>query len=168
MEDLFTEMDVTKARTPLTYLAQGLLIVVTVLLFAAGFFIFPYLLLGGLVMIYVDRWLFKKFHVEWEYSYVNGELDIAKIFSKESRKHIATYVVKDAELFAQVNSDAMNPYRELPVKDYTAGTKEARSSAYALVYRTSGESYTVLLSPNDQMINDIRVRMPGKTVISGR
>lgn len=168
MDDLFTEMDVTKARTPLTYLAQGLLVVVTALLFAAGIFILPYLLLAGLVMIYVDRWLFRKFNVEWEYSYVNGELDIAKIFSKESRKHIATYVVKDAELFAPVDSDAMNPYRELPVKDYTEGTKEARKKAYALVYRTGGSSCAVLLSPNDQMINDIRIRMPGKTVIAGR
>ena len=162
MDDLFTELDVKKARTTITYAGEGLLIVFTVLLFAAGVFILPYLLLAGLVMLYVDRWLFKKFNVEWEYSYVNGELDIAKIFSKESRKQIATYSLKDAELFAPVESDAMRPYSELPVKDFTEGTKEARDKAYALVYRSGGQGSVVLLSPNEQMLRDIRIRMPGK------
>lgn len=165
MDDLFTEIFITKKRTAASYVMQILMILFTVSLFLAGVTIHPLFIAAGLFMIWFDQWVFKRFRVEWEYSYVNGELDVAKIYNKEARKQMGTYVVRDAELFARADSSAMQPFSSLPVKDYTEGTKEARANAYALVYRNRGRDYVVLFCPDDKMIKDIRIRMAGRAVL---
>ena len=85
MEDTFIELVLPKKPTPLETMRKPLLVLVTVLLAVAGFFIHPFFIIGLLVMIIVDSVVFPRFNVEYEYSYVNGELDIAAIYSKSCR-----------------------------------------------------------------------------------
>ncbi|MGI6052239.1 MAG: DUF6106 family protein [Bilifractor sp.] len=173
MDDLFTEVYVTRKRKFGSYLLQMLLILATFLLFLLAAFsllsaqivLLEVFFLAGVVMILVDRWLFKKFNVEYEYSYVNGSLDIAKIYSKETRKELASYDIKDAEVFAPAKSDHLADYRELPVKDYTAGMPEDREKAWAFVISNpkSRTREKVLIVENDKIIEDVRRRIPSKT-----
>ena len=58
------------------------------------------ILLGYVAYI---AWVYTK--VEYEYDFLNGELSVDKILGARSRKHIAEYDIKKAELIARANSD---------------------------------------------------------------
>lgn len=169
MDDLFTELEIPRQRGFGSYLMQAVLIVITALMFVSGLlFLNIIFFLTGLVMIFVDRWLFRRFHVELEYSYVNGSLDIARIYSGESRKEVASYNLAEAEVFAPAGSDHLDGYKNLKVRDFTSGTEEDRKKAWVFAIKDAkaGDRVKVLISPNDQMIQDIRRRIPSRTFFS--
>ena len=48
----------------------------------------PFVELVFLVMIGVDIYLFRSMDIEYEYLYINGNLDVDKIMSKSRRKKV--------------------------------------------------------------------------------
>lgn len=163
MNDLFQEILVSKKPTMKNGLIKFVLILFTVLFFAAGLIIHPLFLLAGVGMIFVDMWQIPRQSVEYEYSYVNGDLDIDEIFSKKSRKHLVSYHMHDVEVFAPAKSSHLDSYQNLPVTDYTSGTQEDRDKAWAFVIGSNGKREKVLFSPNENIIKDVRMRVPSKT-----
>ena len=85
MSDLYTEVLVKKQQTGKDKAIKGVLIFFTVLFAAAGIMMNPLILLLALVLGIVDYIFIPKLSVEFEYLYVNGELDIDRIYS-QSRK----------------------------------------------------------------------------------
>ena len=86
MSDLYTEL-LIKRETPSGEKAMKVaMIVVTVLAGVAGVLVNPLLLILFLGMCVLDYFKFPAFDLEFEYLYVNGELDIDKIMSKQKRK----------------------------------------------------------------------------------
>ena len=76
MSDLYTEVLVKKQQTGKDKAIKGVLIFFTVLFAAAGIMMNPLILLLALVLGIVDYIFIPKLSVEFEYLYVNGELDI--------------------------------------------------------------------------------------------
>ena len=76
MSDLYTEVLVKKQQTGKDKVIKGVLIFFTVLFAAAGIMMNPLILLLALVLGIVDYIFIPKLSVEFEYLYVNGELDI--------------------------------------------------------------------------------------------
>ena len=75
MSDLYTEVLVKKQQTGKDKAIKGVLIFFTVLFAAAGIMMNPLILLLALVLGIVDYIFIPKLSVEFEYLYVNGELD---------------------------------------------------------------------------------------------
>ena len=86
MSDLYTEVLVKKQQTGKDKAIKGVLIFFTVLFAAAGIMMNPLILLLALVLGIVDYIFIPKLSVEFEYLYVNGELDIDRIYSQSRRK----------------------------------------------------------------------------------
>ena len=82
MSDLYTEVLVKKQQTGKDKAIKGVLIFFTVLFAAAGIMMNPLILLLALVLGIVDYIFIPKLSVEFEYLYVNGELDIDRIYSQ--------------------------------------------------------------------------------------
>ena len=89
MSDLYTEVLVKKQQTGKDKAIKGVLIFFTVLFAAAGIMMNPLILLLALVLGIVDYIFIPKLSVEFEYLYVNGELDIDRIYSQSRRKRAA-------------------------------------------------------------------------------
>ena len=85
MSDLYTEVLVKKQQTGKDKAIKGVLIFFTVLFAAAGIMMNPLILLLALVLGIVDYIFIPKLSVEFEYLYVNGELDIDRIDRKSTR-----------------------------------------------------------------------------------
>ena len=80
MSDLYSELLVKKERTAKDRLVKGSIIALIVLLVLAGLFIMPPLLIAAIVLgVCAYLFIFPGTDLEFEYLFVNGELDIDKI-----------------------------------------------------------------------------------------
>ncbi|MGN0355389.1 MAG: DUF6106 family protein [Muricoprocola sp.] len=161
MSDLYTEIIVKKKKTALDRLKKWGMIVVTVLAVAATLlFGLPGLILL-IAMAVADYFLILSFDVEYEYLYVNGELDVDKVMSKQKRKRIYSCDVKDLVVMAPVNSHELDAYRnrqEIKKKDFSSG--EPDSKAYGMVIKTEKGMDYVLFEPNDTILKDMKRLSP--------
>ena len=103
MSDLYTEVLVKKQQTGKDKAIKGVLIFFTVLFAAAGIMMNPLILLLALVLGIVDYIFIPKLSVEFEYLYVNGELDIDRIYSQSRRKRAARKRKDQSEASAQAD-----------------------------------------------------------------
>ena len=87
MGDFYTEQLVKRQKASSTTLIKAILIILTVLSVVLIFMI-PFGIIGPVVMIALDVFLFRSMDVEYEYLFVNGSLDIDKIMSKSRRKNM--------------------------------------------------------------------------------
>ena len=159
MEDLFTELIVAKKPTAKDALLKALLILALLASAVLGLQIPPFMLvfLGIAIAIY---FLWPRFKVEYEYSYVNGEIDIAKIFSKQSRKDLARISLEDVECVAPLGSGELDSYgATFKTVDYSAGDPEYKP--YVIV-KGGENSQKILVQLDEAMVEDLRRRLPRK------
>ena len=103
MDDFYTEQLIKKqADSKDTLKKVGLiaLTVVSVLLV----FVIPVGIILPVVMIVIDVLMFRNLNVEYEYVFVNGDLDIDKIMNKARRKRMFSVVADQMELLAPVGA----------------------------------------------------------------
>lgn len=160
MEDHFSEQIVQRKPNPINLLFKILLIVATaaaaILAITAG----PLFILVLVGVGIADYYFFPRFNVEYEYTYVNGEIDVAAIYSKQSRKNLARIDLENVECVAPFGSHQLDSYGEtFKLVDYSSGYPEDRP--YVIV-KGGTESRKFLLNLNDAMVEDLRWRLPGK------
>ena len=105
MSDLYREILVKRATPAADRIKQGGLIGLTVVCLAGSLLFMP-LLPAGIVLAVVTFFLFPRFDLEYEYLYVNGDIDVDKIMSKQKRKHCASYSLENLEVMAPTGSHA--------------------------------------------------------------
>ena len=101
--------------------------------------------------------------MEYEYLYVNGELDIDAIYSRQKRKRIASYDMQELELMAPTKSHALDSYvngQDVKIKDFTSGKPEQKS--YTLVFNKEKGRQIIQVEFDDVVVNDIRRISPRK------
>lgn len=160
MSDLFTELIVTRKPQVTDLIVKAVLLVLTVLAALAGLFINPVILTVFLILVIADYLIFPRLQVEYEYSYVNGEIDIAAVYSKKSRKELASLNLNEAECIAPLGSHHLDSYGSTYQSvDYSA--KDPADKPYVLVL--GGEKkQKVCLQLDSTMLKDLKYRMPMK------
>ena len=88
MSDLYSELLVKKDRTAKDVAIKYGLITLTVLFAVAGLFIMPLLLVAALGLGIACYFIVPKTDVEFEYLFVNGDMDIDMVMSKAKRKRV--------------------------------------------------------------------------------
>lgn len=166
MNDFVTEVLVPRKTPAAKKMLKPLTIVLGVVFFAFGLLI-PLFWIGLVIMVLIYYFLVPKMYVEYEYTYVNGSLDIDAIYSKSSRKKKASFDLSDMEVFAPWPSDKISEYtnRGAKIQDFTSGREENRDKFYGLVLSKNGAQTVYLLEPDDRMLKDIRMRAPSKTTL---
>lgn len=104
-----------------------------------------------ILLIYAAYMVWTYTSVEYEYSFLNGELSIDKILGQRKRKFIADYDIKEAEIIAPVMSDqVVRASMNAVVKDYSAGGKHGE--VYAIIINNANGKVKVLFEPNEKVI----------------
>ncbi|MFR2835485.1 MAG: DUF6106 family protein [[Clostridium] nexile] len=111
MSDYYTEQLVKQKTKASSVIAKIALIAVTVLSFFLVL-LFPMAMILPVIMVVLDIVLFKRFDLEFEYLYVNGDLDIDKIMAKQKRKRVFETNVRDMEVLAPTGSIELHSIRE--------------------------------------------------------
>lgn len=166
MSDLYSELLVKKKRTAKDNLIKYGLIGLTALLAAAGLFLMPVLLIAAIVVGVVSYFIIPGTDLEFEYLFVNGELDIDKIMAKTKRKKVKTLNLQEADLMAPLNSHRMDYYngnQKLKVLDFSSGDPEHKR--YAIIMRDGGETCKIIIEPDEALAKNMRNCAPSKVFL---
>lgn len=166
MSDLYLEELIKKKRTGKDTALRTLLMAVTAVLVVLALLSWNMLFIVPAIAVCIaDIFLFPRFNVEWEYQYVNGEIDVDRILSKAKRKRIATFDIANAEILAPAVSHRLDHYNSNPklkVRDYSSCDPERAKLVYAMIVSNEGELTKVLFEPSGQMVKDMRSKAPRK------
>lgn len=165
MGDSFSELIVPKRQS---FGARFLQMLIKAMTIASAVFMFltfsPIFLITFFVCFLLWYFLVPRLSVEYEYSYVNGDLDIAAVFSKKSRKHLATLQLTSAECIAPLGSHELDSYGDTyKVVDYSSKDPNAEEKTYVMIKPDTREK--ILLHLDQTMLNDLKYRMPRKVTI---
>ncbi len=105
---------------------------------------------------------FRKMQVEYEYTYMDKELRIDRIYNQAKRKQIAVLDLGKMDILAKENSYHLDSYKNRTVKewDFSTGMEDSEDlQTYVLFYEGKDKYY---LSLTDDFMQTIRRTMPHK------
>lgn len=100
--------------------------------------------------------------IEYEYLYVNCELDIDCIILKKKREHIGTYKIQDVVSLAPLDQKRLRGYRRdrnTKIRDCSGGRKNLR---YGMMISQNDQRELIIFEPNQEMLTDMQRRSPEK------
>ena len=166
MSDLYYELLVKKETTAKDKLIKYGLYVLVALFVFAGLFIHPLLLLAAIAAGVACYFIVPGTDVEYEYLFVNGELDIDKVMSKQKRKKVTSLDLTQADLIAPVTSHRMDYYngnQKMKTVDYSSGNPDHKR--FAVITRIGTESCRVIIEPDEKMAQSIKNSAPSKVFL---
>ena len=105
MSDLYLEELVKRRKTGTDQALRYVLMALTAIGVVLSLLTSNLIIIAVSIAICVaDIFIFPRFQTEWEYQYVNGELDVDRIINKAKRKRMASYDISKAELIAPAAS----------------------------------------------------------------
>lgn len=161
MNQTYAEAGVKRRETASSYGIRALLILaIIVAIFIST--LHTIALIISIVIIFGVIYIFPKLKVEYEYIYVDGQLDFDKIMGNSKRKTDLRIDFEQVEIMAPMNSHALDPYKNsnLKTKDYSSRNPEARP--YVIIYRKGEKAYKILFEPNENMLEAIKLKNPRK------
>ena len=160
MSDYYTEQLIKKQTTMKDVFLKALLVslsIVSVLIV----FLFPLGIIIPVAVIAATVILIRRLDVEYEYLYVNGDLDIDKIMHKAKRKRVFSMNVNDLEVLAPIDAIELRQYQRAKALD-SSGT--GRGRLYALVVTEHGQQKKIIFEPNDTIVEGFFLLAPRKVV----
>ena len=145
MNQLYAEAGVKRKDTAATLGLRVLMFI--------GIFIGIFLLLlgrlwgyAGVIIIAFVFFFYPKLSVEYEYVFVDGQLDFDRIVGRSKRKTMLRIDFEQAEIMAPVNSHALDSYNhiQLEKKDFSSQAKD--SKPYAIIASVDSKKMKILFS----------------------
>ncbi len=177
--DSFVEQLVVKKHTPVDLVAMialwsvGILVAVVLVavgMIGRGFFdpesstyallslISPFLMMAGIGAGWLTWWLAGRFHVEYEYTITNGELDVDKIMARRKRTRLITVKLSTVENGGKVDSAALNGHYDAQI--FAVADQNDPENRF-LVFRHPKTGNTLLVfSPNSRTLTHMRHSVP--------
>lgn len=170
MNDSYVELLVKKKKTSKDTVLKALMIGLIAVTAILGLVI-PILWILTIALGILAYFRMPGQDIEWEYLYVNGELDVDKVMAKSRRKRAGRFDIEKAEIVAPVSSHDLDYYRQgnsIKTLDFTSGDEKAR--VYAMVANEDTGKHPglklVLFEPNDEILNDMRRLAPRKVKLN--
>lgn len=156
MNDAFYEQLVTRKTKPLDILLRILIIVFIALVAIIGMLFLGFLAFFIAVLLAMGAYyfIFPRFNVEYEYTLLNYDIDVAAIFSKEKRKNITSFDIRQAEIIAPKGSPRLSSYQPAKTHDFTSG--EADAKVYAVMIPLESGISCILLEPDRTMLEHMK------------
>ena len=161
MNDFYSEHLVKKKTEAKDLLVKIIMIFMTVfcIIFCR---VIPLGIVLSALMIAADVFIFRMLDIEYEYMYLNGEIDIDIIMHKERRKKLCTVNIEDAELIAPANSPEMAIHKSVPALDYSS--KMPNAQTYVILVNARGVRKRIIFEPKAEVIEDMWLRAPRKVI----
>lgn len=154
MEEVFVERIIKRKLS-----VAGLLLRMLSVLVVAFVGMLAIILLGILgftvtvLLVYLAYLCWSYTSIEYEYSFLNGELTIDKIMGQRKRKNVDNYDIRKAEIIAKTSSDEIirksgNVTRRV---DYSTGYQS--DELYSIIINDGSGTVEVVFEPNEKMID---------------
>ena len=141
-------------------LIVGILVTIPLSQIASFLYIVP------TIMVLITFWLYPKMSFEYEYVYVDGQIDFDRIMGGAKRKTVLRVDLENAEVVAPVDSDEINHYsykENMIVKDYSS--MEQDHYKYALITAPDGKYTKIIFEPSAKMLDCMKSKYPRKVIL---
>ena len=162
MNDFYTEQLVKKRTTGASIVIKSVMIALTIVSFLAMVLI-PFGMILPVLLIAADIFVFRGQNLEFEYLYVNGDLDIDKIMAKTKRKKVFSCNMRDLEVIAPQGAPELRPFANLKAKDFSSNCQDHKK--YEMILVSEGEKHRVIFEPNKTILDGIRMIAPRKVIM---
>lgn len=161
MNQIYAETDVKRKDTPSTLGLRVLMILGVVL----GLYLCLYggvLSIVGLAVAVLMIYLFPRLNVEYEYVFVDGQLDFDRIMGKSKRKTMLRIDFEQVDIIAPKNSHALDSYNNIQCekKDFTSRDKSR--DYYIIVCNIQNKKVLVSFEPDERMLGMMKQKSPRK------
>lgn len=164
--DVFNEQLVSRKQNKMDTIKKvGIIIggLVLIVLSSAIKILATFLLPLVVIIIVVELYLLRRFNIEYEYTFTNGDLDIDKIINKSKRKHVLTISVNDILVMVPVNNSDYAKEVEDYTKLYDFSSGTVKENTYAAIIRSGTDGkIKFIIEPNEKMFKAIRSYIPRK------
>ena len=166
MTDMYSELLVKKEQTVKDQAIKILLIFLLVFTAIAGLILTPLAWVLTIGLGIAAYFVLPLLDLEYEYVFVNGELDIDRIASKAKRKRMKSFDLAKMEIMAPVNShrmDYQNHNTNMKVLDFSSGNSQHK--IFAMIIPDDTTVYRVLLEPYKELLDNIARSCPRKVFL---
>ena len=161
MKQLYAEAGVKRKDTASTTALR-------VLMFLGVFISLLLIMFGGLlsylgiIIIVAVFFLYPRLNVDYEYVFVDGQIDFDKIVAKSKRKTVLRIDFEQVEIMAPYNSPALDSYKHIQMekKDFSSLRKE--SKPYVIIASSGSKKLQIFFEPTEKMITMIKQKSPRK------
>ncbi len=164
MNDLYAEVLVKRQSTGREPLIKAGLLAAAVISALSGLFVFAPLILVTVAVGVGCFFIFPRLHLEYEYLFVNGDLDIDMILNQAKRKSVKSFHLEQVDIIAPENSHRLDYYRQntaMKLLDYSSG--DPSHKRYMMIVREENQgACKVLLEPDEEMTAVLKQAAPGK------
>ncbi len=164
MNQLYAEAGVKRKDTSKTMVLRSLLILGIV--FGVFLLMFgSYLGIIGVILIAAMVFLFPKLNVEYEYVFVDGQIDFDRITAKSRRKTLLRIDLEQVEIMAPEGSHALDSYNhiQLEKKDFSSGDKTVKP--YVIIANKEEKKYRISFEPSEKMLEMMKQKSPRKITL---
>ena len=156
MNDAFYEQLVTRKTRPLDVLIRILIILFIAAVAVVGTLFIGFLAFFIAVLLAMGAYyfIFPRLSVEYEYTLLNYDIDVAAIFSKEKRKNITSFDIRQAEIIAPKGSPRLNSYHPNKTQDFSSGNADAK--VYAVMIPLEQGVNCIYMEPDRKMLDHMK------------
>ena len=107
--------------------------------------------------VYFGYKFFMRFDIEYEYTYMTGEIDFDKILSKSTRTRILTAKCETFEEFGEYNNEVREKLKNREFNklfDFSSNTDAKRY--YAVLNHKTFKKTVVIFEPTEEMVTDMK------------
>ena len=162
MSDFYTEQLVKRKNPSSTMMLKVLLILATVFSVLL-IFVVPFAIIAPIVLVCVDVFAFQSMDVEYEYLFVNGNLDVDKIMSKSRRKNVFAMDMNELEVLAPKGAPELRQYQGLKATNLSSLTENAK--LYEMIVVQKGTKKKVIFEPNPTILEGMKLLAPRKVFL---
>ena len=160
MNEVYYEILVARKKDPKLQMGQIVTVLLAGVCAVAVLFGFIYGILLAPIFGLMCYFLTIRNRVEYEYLYVDRELQIDRITNQSKRRKMETLDLKQFEILAPIRSHELDSYRKRAgaVLDYSSGEEANNPQKYMLVI---GDK-KVIFEPTPELVQTIRMFAPRK------
>ena len=107
-------------------------------------------------------YIWKRFDLEYEYIYYNGDIDIDVIKGKIKRKRMFSVNAKTLEVLAPTGSIELQQFSNL--KSYDCSTNTGNQT-YEMVFMKGDRKVKVIFEPKESIVQGMRLFAPRKVFL---
>ncbi len=164
--DVFYEQLYARKKTVKEYAIQALIFIVTIGLSMVVFMLcLAYIKGFGLMMgticigilVYFGYKLFMRLDVEYEYIYLNGEIDVDRIICRSERSRLLTVKAASFEQFGEYNEATKQKVDSYPAdKRFDVRSNTSDKLYYAIFNHKEHRKTVLIFEPEERILEDMK------------
>lgn len=156
---------IVKRETTLATIGLGFLMVVGTLLGLVLLFSSSILSIVGAALIVGSIYFFPRLKVEYEYIFVDGQLDFDKVTGNSKRKAMLRINLDQVEIIAPIKSNALDSYRNLQCEKKNFSSHSKNDKLYVIIAKVDNKMLKIFFEPDERMINTMKQKSPRKVAL---